>query len=199
MISTLEQALAFVRRHGLVSMTRTGALPCFVEEVAGAPVRGSWWGHPRGKLIFNLSEDLADTGEVLVAKVAHGKVGLVHAALWPALVRVVTDGGWRASQERGLTGEARDLLARVEGSGSLRLASADREPGKVLEQRLLVLAASVHTDAGSHVTMLRPWSRWAAPEVTAAARALTLADAQAVLAAAGPPLARAARGPRDPG
>jgi len=191
MISTLDQALAFVRRHRLVSMTRAGVLPCFVEEVAGEPVRGSWWGHPRGKVIFNLSEDLADTGEVLVAKVAHGKVGLVHAALWPALVRIVTDRGWRAAQERGLPAAARDLLARVERLDALRLEAADRKPGKVLEQRLLVLAASVHTDKGSHVTVLRPWSRWASAEVTAAACALDLDEARAALAAAGPPLVMA--------
>lgn len=189
MISTLEEALELVRMHRLVSMTPVPGLPSFVEEVAGGPVKGSWWGHPRGKLIFNLSEDLADTGEVLVGKLARGKVGLLHAALWPALYRIVSDAGWRAQQRADLAPEGHALLARVEESDDVRVASSERKAGKVLESKLLVLAASVHTERGSHVTVLRPWSKWASDAVKAAARDLSLEDARQALAASGPPLA----------
>jgi hypothetical protein len=56
--------------------------------VAGGPIRGSWWGHPKGHEIFRLAEAVANSGDVLVCKLIEGKVTWVHRRLWPALVRL---------------------------------------------------------------------------------------------------------------
>ena len=85
---TPKQALAFVRKHGIVLQAARGPVPSFAEFVAGEPIRGSWWGHPRGGDIFRLAEAVMDSGEVLVCKLVDGKVTYVHRRLWPALVRV---------------------------------------------------------------------------------------------------------------
>jgi hypothetical protein len=63
-------------------------VPSLAERVAGGPIRGSWWGHPKGHEIFRLAEAVSDSGEVLVCKLIDGKVTYVHRRLWPALVRL---------------------------------------------------------------------------------------------------------------
>ena len=42
------RALKELKRYGLLLVT-DARLPSLVALVAGAPVRGSWWSHPRGK------------------------------------------------------------------------------------------------------------------------------------------------------
>jgi len=56
MIRTPKQAIAFVKRQKVVPMTPSGDLPSFVVAVAGGPVKGSWWGHPKGALIYDLAK-----------------------------------------------------------------------------------------------------------------------------------------------
>jgi hypothetical protein len=85
---TPEQALAFVEKHGIVLQSARGRVPSFAEFVAGEPIRGSWWGHPRGREIYRLAEAVADSGEVLLCRLVDGKVTYVHRRLWPALVRL---------------------------------------------------------------------------------------------------------------
>ena len=48
-------ALAFVRRHGLVLERARGPVPNLAEAIAGARIRGSWWGHPKAQKIFSLT------------------------------------------------------------------------------------------------------------------------------------------------
>ncbi len=85
---TGRQALAFVRRHGVVLAAARGPVPSVAEAVAGGPFRGSWWGHPRGRAIFAALEAIADSPDVLVCRVVRGKVTFVHRRAWPALVRL---------------------------------------------------------------------------------------------------------------
>ena len=49
-------------------------------------MRGSWWSHPKGNEIFLLSRAIRESPEVLVCRIAGGKVTYVHRRLWPALV-----------------------------------------------------------------------------------------------------------------
>jgi len=49
---TDKQALAFVKRHGIVLQAARGPVPSLAEAIAGGPIRGSWWGHPKGREIF---------------------------------------------------------------------------------------------------------------------------------------------------
>jgi hypothetical protein len=87
-LRTAAQALAFVKRHGAVLISAQGPLPNLAEAIAGEPIRGSWWGHPQGRLIFRLCEALADARDVLSFKLVGGKLTFVHRRLWPALVKL---------------------------------------------------------------------------------------------------------------
>ena len=83
---TTAQALAFVKRHGIVLESARGPVPSLAAKVAGAPVRGGWWSHPKGKEIFRLSRAIRESPDVLVCRIVGGKVTYVHRRLWPALV-----------------------------------------------------------------------------------------------------------------
>jgi hypothetical protein len=85
-----RDALAFVKREGIVLQSARGRVPSLAEFVAGAPIRGSWWGHPKGKDIFLAANHVVDSGEVLVCRLIDGKVTFVHRRLWPALIRLVS-------------------------------------------------------------------------------------------------------------
>jgi hypothetical protein len=85
---TPRAALAFVRRHGVVLEGARGPVPNLAEAVVGARIRGSWWGHRKGKEIFWLTRAVRDSPEVLVCRLVGGKVTYVHRRLWPALVRL---------------------------------------------------------------------------------------------------------------
>jgi hypothetical protein len=87
---TPKQALAFVERHGVVLQAARGSVPSLAEKIAGEPIRGSWWGHPKGKEIFRLAEAVSESPDVLVCTLVDGKVTYVHRRLWPALVRLAS-------------------------------------------------------------------------------------------------------------
>lgn len=82
-----ERALAFVRARGVVLVSAKGPVPNLAEAVAGEPVKGSWWAHPKGRLIFAVLEQVTDSPDILVCRLVGGKLTLVHRRLWPALVR----------------------------------------------------------------------------------------------------------------
>ena len=85
---TSQAALAFVRRHGIVLEGARGPVPSLAEAVAGAPLRGSWWGHAKGHEIFSLTRTVRDSADVLVCRLINGKITYVHRRLWPAVVRL---------------------------------------------------------------------------------------------------------------
>lgn len=85
---TSAAALAFVRRHGIVLESAHGPVPNLAEIVVGARIRGSWWGHAKGKEIFWLTRAVRDSDQVLVCRLLGGKITYVHRRLWPALVRL---------------------------------------------------------------------------------------------------------------
>lgn len=84
---TPDEALAIVREHGVVLEAARGSRPSLAELVAGEPIRGSWWRHPKGREIFAITRALRESDEVLVCRLVEGKVTYVHRRLWPALVR----------------------------------------------------------------------------------------------------------------
>ncbi len=82
------RARRFVERHGIVLQAARGAVPSLAEHIAGEPIRGSWWGHPKGQEIFLASQAVIDSGDVLVCRLVGDKVTYVHRRLWPAIVRL---------------------------------------------------------------------------------------------------------------
>jgi hypothetical protein len=83
-----KEGVAFVKRHGIVLQAARGPVPSLAEEIAGGPIRGSWWGHPKGHEIFCVSEAVRSSPDVLVCKLIDGKVTYIHRKLWPALVKL---------------------------------------------------------------------------------------------------------------
>jgi hypothetical protein len=86
-MDTIE-ALEFVRAHGLVLASANGPVPRMSEVIAGEPIRGSWWGHPKGAEIYRVLGSLHDSPDVLVCRVVGGKITFVHRRLWPSLIHV---------------------------------------------------------------------------------------------------------------
>lgn len=144
--------------------------PNVVALVVGEPVRGSWWGHPQGGLIYAVLNELHAHPDVTALKLLSGKVTLVHRPLWPAVLSVAAAGAnW---QLVNLSGEARELLAKVERDGELQtdwLVEVSGYESKALtglvnqlEKRLLMASESFHTERGRHARRLQSWARWAA-------------------------------------
>jgi hypothetical protein len=85
-----KEALAFVERHGIVLQAAHGPLPNLAEAIAGSTIRGSWWGHPKGKEIFRAVRAIGASPDVLVCKLVEGKITYVHRRLWPALIKLAS-------------------------------------------------------------------------------------------------------------
>jgi hypothetical protein len=88
MIASARQALAFVRKHGVVLASARGSAPRLTEAIVGEPIHGSWWAHPQGRRIFNVLSAVSESRDVLVCRLIDGKITLVHRRLWPTLVRL---------------------------------------------------------------------------------------------------------------
>jgi len=85
---TFDQAMTFIREHGMVLAAARGPVPRMTEAIAGEPIKGSWWAHSKGRQIFAVFQQLAESPEILVCRLIDGKVTFVHRRLWPALVRL---------------------------------------------------------------------------------------------------------------
>jgi hypothetical protein len=83
-----KEALSFVQRHGIVLQAARGPVPSLAEAIAGEPIRGSWWGHAKGRAIFQATQVVNDSPDVLVCKLIDDKVTYIHRRLWPALVKL---------------------------------------------------------------------------------------------------------------
>lgn len=83
------EALGFVQEHGVVlEAARCGAILSLAEAVAGEAIRGSWWGHPKGRAIFAVTRAVREAPDVLTCKLVGGRISFVHERLWPALARL---------------------------------------------------------------------------------------------------------------
>jgi hypothetical protein len=138
-------------------------LPSVTTLVAREPIRGSWWGHPSGNLIYWVLQDLEEQSAMLRAKLLNGKVTLVAPTLWASLAAAgAAREGW---QTRALSAAGRSLLTRTRRAGTLRLDQLRRwefprkigDVARELERRLLVHSYEVHTDSGRHAKVLEDW------------------------------------------
>jgi hypothetical protein len=85
---TVDDALSFVREHGIVLASAKGPVPRLAEAIAGEPIRGSWWAHPKSHQIFHIFQRISDSPDILICRLVDRKVTFVHRRLWPALVRL---------------------------------------------------------------------------------------------------------------
>ena len=158
-------------------MLHDAKLPSATACIAGAPIRGSWWGHAKGKLIFETLNRMED--DVAWAKVVLGKETLVHRRLWPALVAAAESG--QPWQTRDLKADAKQLLRRVRLGKPVQTDA--RRAANDLERRLLARSYTEHTPSGRHVRFLETWSAWARRSGIAAADLPAAADAIQALSA----------------
>lgn len=86
--SSIRKAFAFVEEHGVVLESGRGPVPSLADAIAGELIRGSWWGHQKGRDIFRATRAIRDSSDVLVCRLIDGKITFVHRRLWPALVRL---------------------------------------------------------------------------------------------------------------
>jgi hypothetical protein len=85
---TPKQALSFVKTNGIVLESGRGPVLSLAQTIAGEAIRGSWWAHPKGHVIFLCSRAIRKSKDVLVCRLVGNKVTYVHRRLWPALVRL---------------------------------------------------------------------------------------------------------------
>jgi len=138
-----REAIAFVEQHGIVLEAARGPVPSLAKAIAGEPIRGSWWGHPKSREIFRAVRAVSESPDVLVCKLINDKVTYVHRRVWPALIK---------------------LAPRFDKK---RLA-------KVWDE---------HTKSGAHVSRRIPFPRWVPEDVMKEAEALSIQEAERVLAA----------------
>jgi hypothetical protein len=84
----VEATMDWIREHGVVLQSARGPVPNVAQFIAGEPIRGSWWGHPAGKEIYAVLSALDDSPEIVSTRLINAKVTLVHARVWPSIVRV---------------------------------------------------------------------------------------------------------------
>jgi hypothetical protein len=165
---SFQRVLQELSDRGFLLMS-DAALPSVTGIVAQEPIRGSWWGHPKGREIFAVSEQLSIHPDVLVTKLVSGKVTFIHRPLWPALVQIAASlDAWQLDNISGL---AKSLLLKVTQDGVVRTdllnefeAAKPKELGRAvreLENRLLVYSGQIHTESGAHARVLESWERWA--------------------------------------
>jgi hypothetical protein len=159
----VERVRALLEREGLLIAHDTDVISA-VTIIAGEPVRGSWWPHPKGGLIYDAFGALDE--DVAWPKLVKKKVTLVHRKLWPSLLVAGTSKA--AWQTHKLKADAKWLLDQVFSKKSLRsdkleLPPGSRKMGAVvtdLEQRLLVCTRSEHTEGGHHARFVETWALW---------------------------------------
>ena len=113
MKSVEARALAFVRRHGVVLESARGVAPSLADEIAGEPIKGSWWRHAKGREIFRATRAVRDAEDVVVCRLLAGRITYVHRRLWPAVVKLSNEIGPRrldALRERHTATGAHQLV-----------------------------------------------------------------------------------------
>ncbi len=149
-----------LERHGLL-MLHDAELPSVTTLVAGEPIRGSWWAHPEGSVVFHALE--AIDSEIVTAKLIAKKVTLIAPALWPSLVAIgASREPWQIA---GLSATAKTVLGRIDTGKRVRsidLEPAARKAAGELDERLLASVREVHGESGKHHRELASWDAFAA-------------------------------------
>lgn len=158
-----QTLLRILKKEGVL-LEADPQLPSLATVIAGAPVRGSWWSHSKGKSIYKFSSALHEHPEVAVVKLLSGKVTFIHRNLWSALIAIATS--QEKWQKTSLSNNALWLFRKIETNGMMRtdqlsLPKENKSIGDLsreIEKRLLVYGSSVHTETGTHAKRLESWA-----------------------------------------
>lgn len=105
----------FVEQHGVVLASARGPVPSVAEAIAGEPIVGSWWSHPKAQVIFDALSSIDDDDDIRCFKLVDHKITFVHKRLWPALAKLAQAGVLETErvtsiqQEHMPTGEHRNI------------------------------------------------------------------------------------------
>ena len=89
----MRDALVFIEQYGIVMQSAQHAsIPSLVEFIAEEKIRGSWWGHPKGREIFRTLTAVYASPNVVALKLVDDKLTLVHRRLWGALTALAYEG-----------------------------------------------------------------------------------------------------------
>lgn len=157
--------------------------------IAGQPIIGSWWGHPRGHEIFAVLGELGKGAGALCVKLVNAKRTYVHPRLYRAFFSLVE--ATRADALAACSSLAQELFELAERRGLVRVSDlAGVVAGKAttaavreLDERCLVRVDSEHTASGKHEKTLESWTSWRArhaPDV----QTVGLAEARAAISGA---------------
>ncbi len=163
---TLQHVVTEFKRKGIL-LESDPDLPNVATLVAREKIKGSWWGHKDGKVIWRVLKRFCAREDVLVTKLVSTKITFVHRRLWPEVMAICTSKeSW---QTISLSKEARHLLRLVEEKGQIRTDKI-RQPSayqqtvqdtaRELERKLLVHSEEIHTERGTHAKVLRSWENW---------------------------------------
>ena len=145
-----------MKKRGLLLQT-DAHLPNVCALVTGAPVRGSWWAHPRSHDFFRVNCDLAEHPDVRVIKLVSAKVTYVHRALWQQILAIGRAGlAWQLERISAAAPELLEEVGRAPVVTDRRLAKAALE----MEEVLLVSSEQVHTAPRSHARQIESWDHW---------------------------------------
>lgn len=89
---TASKWTRFVAQHGVVLASARGPVPSVAEAIAGEPIVGSWWSHPKAQAIFDAMSAIDDDDDIGCFKLVDKKITFVHRRLWPALAKLAASG-----------------------------------------------------------------------------------------------------------
>jgi len=78
-----REGMDFIRYHGVVLESARGMEPSLAERLARGPIVGSWWGHPQGHEIYEITQAIRSSRVVLTCPLARGRITYIHRRLWP--------------------------------------------------------------------------------------------------------------------
>jgi hypothetical protein len=85
--------LEWIAQQGIVVQSASHAVfPSLVDFIAGEKIKGSWWGHEKGREIFRALTAVYESKDVVAAKLVDGKLTIVHRRMWPALATLAYEG-----------------------------------------------------------------------------------------------------------
>lgn len=208
-LETPAEALALVRERGALPLTPVGGSDSLAEQVAGGRIQGSWCDHPTSARIVELSAALEASPEVLTLKLVGGKMTFLHAALWPALVRVAQDAPRLGRVRAGLSPAAVRLLGEVERAGEAHLDQLGRQnswpperdlarAAKELEAGLLAHLSTSAAERGRQAVVVRSWAAAIPASAHRRAAQLTFEGALELLRTHGAALAPSSGAAADP-
>ena len=91
-IAGLAKWSQLVAKRGVMLASARGPVPSVAEAIAGEPIVGSWWSHPKAHAIFDALCAIDDDGDIKSFKLVDKKITPVHRRLWPALAKLAQEG-----------------------------------------------------------------------------------------------------------